>query len=119
MVAHEDTISIKNVLTGQIYSNLKTSGLLYPGNNVNIKIRINQCSLVIIVDGFNNRGALFLIGESYFSPRAFSVFNTFATDIIVVTPENVIEDIANFTIQLDANYNAACAYCIFNCINVQ
>lgn len=103
----------------QINSNLKTSGLLYPGNNVNIKIRINQCSLVIIVDGFNNRGALFLIGENYFSPRAFSVFNTFATDIIVVTPENVIEDIANFTIQIDANYNAACAYCIFNCINVR
>ncbi len=74
---------------------------------------------MIIVDGFNNRGALFLIGENYFSPRAFSVFNTFATDIIVVTPENVIEDIANFTIQLDANYNAACAYCIFNCINVR
>lgn len=74
---------------------------------------------MIIVDGFNNRGALFLIGESYFSPRAFSVFNTFATDIIVVTPENIIEDIANFTIQIDANYNAACAYCIFNCINVR
>lgn len=102
----------------QIYSNLKTYGLLYPGNNVNIKIRINQCSLVIVVDGFNNRGALFLIGECYFSPRVFSVFNTL-TDAIVVTPENVIEDIANFTIQLDTNYNAACAYCIFNCINVQ
>ena len=118
MVAHEDTISIKNVLTGQIKKKKKTYGLLYPGNNVNIKIRINQCSLVIVVDGFNNRGALFLIGECYFSPRVFSVFNTL-TDAIVVTPENVIEDIANFTIQLDTNYNAACAYCIFNCINVQ
>lgn len=103
----------------QVNSNLKTSGLLYPGNNVNIKIGINQCSLVLVVDGYKNRGALFLIGESYFSPRVFSAFNTFTTNVIVVTPENVIEDIANFTIQLDANYNAACAYCIFNCINVR
>lgn len=89
----------------------KTSGLLHPGSSVGIDIWRNQCSLLIIIDGFSNSGALYIVGDGYESTRVLQVFSSLNDELSF----NCEYGQQTFTMTLADDYPAICTYTLLNC----
>lgn len=89
----------------------KKFGLLTPGSSIDINIYGNQCALLVIVDSYNNLGALYLIGEGYLSTRVVKVFSAIDEQSLVLNP---IWNEQKIVMALAEDYPSVCTYTLFN-----